>query len=177
VSQNFYLGTSGFKYKDWREIFYPSGLAQQQWLAFYAQHYNTVEINATFYRYFPRSVFVRWRDETNADFRFTLKDPKVITHEKRLHQIDGELNQFFESIQDLSAKLCTVLWQFPASFKWASDETVALLIQFLKQLPSTTKHVVEFRDRSWFKEDVYALLNTHHIGLSSMIQAVFRRQK
>ncbi len=163
MSENLYMGTSGFNYKDWREIFYPKGLAQKKWLAFYAQHYNSVEINATFYRYFPRSVFARWHAETQADFRFVLKGPRVITHVKRLHQVNEELDRFFDSIQGLSNKLCAVLWQFPSSFKY-SEETLRIFSEFLQRLPKMTTQVVEFRHASWFREEIYALLNGQNAG-------------
>ena len=78
----YWIGTSGFSYSDWKEIFYPKGLSQKKWLHYYAQHYNTVEINATFYRYFAHTIFARWRDETPDEFRFTLKGPRDITQLK-----------------------------------------------------------------------------------------------
>jgi uncharacterized protein YecE (DUF72 family) len=164
VQFKFFLGTSGFNYKDWKEIFYPKGLAQNKWLAFYAKHYDTVEINAAFYRYFPSSVFARWRDETPEIFRFALKGPRTITHVKRLNEINDDLDQFFNSSRVLGSKLAVVLWQFPFSFKYESEEALAKITSFLQQLPSMTKHVVEFRHNSWFKDDVYALLDTHGTG-------------
>jgi uncharacterized protein YecE (DUF72 family) len=161
---SWYIGTSGYNYKHWRDIFYPKGVAQTKWLAFYAQHYNTVEINATFYRYFARTVFARWRDLTPDDFRFTLKGPRVITHIKRLHETDEDLERFLDSIQDLRSKLSLLLWQFPPSFKYGVDDSTEKLTQFMKCLPRNIKHVVEFRHKSWFNDAVYDLLNQHGIG-------------
>ena len=161
---NCWIGTSGFSYKDWKEIFYPQGLSQKKWLAYYAQHYKTVEINATFYRYFPRTVYARWNDETPDEFRFTLKGPRDITHIKRLDNIDADLARFLESIQDLQPKLSLLLWQFPPSFKYGADESKANFIRFVKQLPQNIKHVVEFRHQLWFNDDLYGLLNEHNIG-------------
>ncbi len=160
---NLFIGTSGFSYSDWKELFYPKGLPQRKWLAFYAQHYDTVEINATYYRYFARTVFARWRDETPDAFRFTLKGPKEITHVKRLQDIDSELARFIDSTQDLKPKLSSLLWQFPYSFKY-DNETKETLAAFLQKLPDDTKQAIEFRHKSWFNEDVYALLNTHGAG-------------
>lgn len=158
------VGTSGFNYTDWKEIFYPKGTPQKQWLAYYAQHYNTVEINATFYRYFARSVFARWRDATPPDFRFTLKGPRIITHEKRLVSVTDDLTRFLDSIQDLCSKLAVILWQFPSGFKYDTTADQELLAQFLACLPSDLQHVIEFRHTSWFKEDIYVLLNAHKMG-------------
>jgi uncharacterized protein YecE (DUF72 family) len=158
-----FIGTSGFNYKDWRYIFYPKGLSERKWLSFYAQHYDTVEINATFYRYFDRTVFARWRDETPDSFCFTLKAPKDITHRKRLENTADELAKFVDSIQDLQSKLALILWQFPYSFK-CTDEVRERLAQFLQQLPRNMQHVVEFRHTSWFNNEIYSLLNSTHTG-------------
>jgi uncharacterized protein YecE (DUF72 family) len=175
---NYFIGTSGFNYKDWKEVFYPKGLSQKKWLAYYAQHYKTVEINATFYRYFAPTVFARWRDETPDDFRFTLKGPRDISHIKRLNNIDEELTRFLDSIQDLQSKLDLLLWQFPPSFKYDTDDSKEKLVQFIKHLPQTIKSVVEFRHQSWFNEELYALLNTYNVGFvmndSSRFQAAER---
>jgi uncharacterized protein YecE (DUF72 family) len=78
--------------------------------------------------------------------------------------VDDDLSRFFDSIQDLHPKLSVVLWQFPFSFKYVSDEEMAVFRTFLNQLPNTVKHVVEFRHTSWFREDTYTLLNQHNIG-------------
>ena len=158
-----FIGTSGFNYKHWKELFYPKGVTQKKWLAYYAQRYNTVEINATFYRYFARTVFARWRDETPNSFRFTLKGPREITHYKRLLNIDDELSRFLDSIQDLQSKLSILLWQFPYSFKHDA-QTEATLNAFLQRLPQDIKQVIEFRNKSWFNESVYAALNEHKTG-------------
>lgn len=157
------LGTSGYSYQDWKEIFYPKGLAARKWLSFYAQHYNTVEINATFYRYFARTVFARWCDETPDDFRFTLKGPRDITHVKRLHEIDPDLTRFVDSYQDLKPKLAALLWQMPPSFKDEADNREKLA-GFLEKLPKETRQVMEFRHKSWFNDEVYTLLNHHRAG-------------
>jgi uncharacterized protein YecE (DUF72 family) len=156
-----WIGTSGYTYDDWKEIFYPRRLPQKKWLAHYAQHYDTVEINATFYRYFPQTVFARWRDETPENFRFTLKGPRDITHVKKLDDIDDELKRFMDSIQDLCSKVALLLWQFPPSFQYSAKEK---LVEFMQRLPAGMKHVFEFRHKSWFKDDVYDLLNRHHAG-------------
>jgi uncharacterized protein YecE (DUF72 family) len=157
-----FIGTSGFNYKDWKEIFYPKGLPQKQWLAYYARHYNTVEINATFYRHFARDVLVKWHDNTPDGFCFTLKGPRTITHVKRLQGVDDELDRFFESARGLQQKLSVVLWQFPPSFKY--DTMQDRLSAFMDMLPKDTRQAFEFRDKSWFKDEVYALLNRHKAG-------------
>jgi uncharacterized protein YecE (DUF72 family) len=158
-----YIGTSGYTYKDWRGVFYPKGVAQKNWLAFYAQHYNAVEINATFYRPFPESVLTRWHDATPDSFRFVLKAPKVITHEKALEEVGQELEQFVASTAGLGEKLAAVLWQFPP--KATKDVLMERLAAFLPTLPTSIKHVFEFRHASWFTDETYALLNCHNTGI------------
>lgn len=160
---NLYIGTSGYTYGDWRGIFYPKGVAQKNWLSFYAEQYNAVEINATFYRLFAEKVVAHWRDVTPDEFCFVLKAPKVITHEKVLEAVNGELQQFITSAAVLEHKLAAVLWQFPPSFR--KDAMGERFAKFLPELPTTISHVFEFRHLSWFSEDIYALLNQFHAGM------------
>lgn len=157
-----YIGTSGYTYKDWRGIFYPKGVAQKDWLKFYGQHYNAVEINATFYRPFPEHVFTHWYDSTPDDFRFVLKAPKLITHEKMLVDVEQELEQFVSSSAVLQQKRAAMLWQFPSSMR--REALQAQFQQFLTLLPRNIKHVFEFRNASWFNEEIYVLLNQFDAG-------------
>ena len=104
-----------------------------------------------------------WRDVTPDNFRFVLKAPKVITHERVLADVEQELQQFFASASVLEQKLEAVLWQFPPSFR--KDDMGDLLVQFLPELPRTIPHVFEFRHLSWFSEGIYGLLNQFHTGM------------
>ena len=157
-----YIGTSGYTYKDWRGIFYPKGTPQKAWLSFYAQHYNTVEINATFYRSFPKSVFERWFESTPDAFRFTLKGPRQITHYSQLHDIGNDLKEFIKSAAGLKDKLSVMLWQFPAKAK--ASTLLERLTGFLPLLPTHVRQVFEFRHTSWFNEAIYDLLNEYNAG-------------
>jgi uncharacterized protein YecE (DUF72 family) len=159
-----YIGTSGYSYKDWRDIFYPKGLAQKNWLAHYASHFNTVEINATFYRHFRREIFERWRSNTPDDFKFTLKGPKPITHVNRLEDVDALLTTFVESAMGLGDKLSAMLWQMPPSYKRESPQIVDQLAGFLALLPKDVRQVMEFRHASWFDDSVYELLDQYGVG-------------
>jgi uncharacterized protein YecE (DUF72 family) len=158
-----YIGTSGYTNKDWRLKFYPKGVAQKDWLHFYAEHYNAVEINATFYRPFPASVYNKWRDSTPSDFQFVLKASQVITHEKVLENVEAEVTDFVTNASVLGDKLGGMLWQFPASLKAGGMREQ--LTQFLGLLPQNIQHTFEFRHESWFVEDVYNLLNQFNAGL------------
>lgn len=159
-----FIGTSGYVYKDWRGIFYPKGVAQKNWLAFYAAHFNTVEINATFYGHFGRHVFERWHDSTPDDFVFTLKGPRPITHYKRLEDVDSELAAFLEGAAGLGDKLSALLWQLPPSDKRLSAADEVRLGAFLQALPDSVRSVIEFRHKSWFVDSVYALLDRAGVG-------------
>ena len=88
------MGTSGWSYPGWKERFYPGGLAQREWLSFYAQHFNTVEINMSFYR-FPKSHILKsWLEKTPPGFKFTLKANRQITHLKKLRNVKGDVRYF-----------------------------------------------------------------------------------
>ncbi len=158
-----FIGTSGYIYKDWVDKFYPKDLTQKEYLSFYAKYFTTVEINATFYRSFPKTVFEKWQEQTPEDFCFTIKGSRFITHVKRLKDIDDSIVLFFENASGLLHKLGVVLWQFPKSFVYTS-ETKERFIHFLALLPTSSRQVVELRHVSWFTEEVYGMLSQHNIG-------------
>lgn len=154
----FRVGCSGWSYQHWRGVFYPKGVPARRWLETYAGVFDTVEVNNTFY-HLPSPDAVRaWRDETPPEFRFAVKASRLITHNKRLANSADLLETFFERVRLLGDRLGPVLYQLPANFK-RNDERLAA---FLAQLPRDLTHVFEFRDRSWWHDDVYALLRRHH---------------
>jgi uncharacterized protein YecE (DUF72 family) len=157
------VGTSGYSYDDWRGRFYPQGLSKRIWLSFYARQFETVEINASFYRNFSREVFAKWRQETGDTFAFAIKGPRRITHVKRLKTVQEDLKAFFAAASGLEEKLAVVLWQFPGSFKF-NPQTVARLRDFLALLPTEICAACEFRDTSWFAAEVYDLLREYRTG-------------
>ncbi|MCA0457150.1 MAG: DUF72 domain-containing protein [Chloroflexi bacterium] len=159
---NLYIGTSGYAYQEWRGQFYPKGVPQKDWLAYYASRYNAVEVNATFYRPFEAKVYAHWGEVTPDEFRFVVKGPKVITHEKALENIDEELESFVANTAALGDKLAAMLWQFPASAH--ADNLLVELAHFLRVLPKNTKQVFEFRHISWLNNEVYDLLNIFGAG-------------
>ncbi len=158
------IGTSGYNYKDWRGIFYPKGVAQKNWMTFYAERYDTVEINATFYRPFPVHVYESWHERTPDSFRFTLKGPRLITHEKKLLDVADELKAFVDSTRGLKDKLDVMLWQFSPGTKADSDNMKERFVEFLDRLPKDVRQAVEFRHASWFTDEIYDRLNHHHVG-------------
>ena len=149
------IGTSGWNYASWRETVYPKGVLARRWLEHYATLFDTVEVNATFYRLPKPEVPATWAEQTPADFLFAVKGSRYLTHIKRLQETGGGVERFFTSVQGLreAGKLGPVLWQLPPNFR-RDDERLAI---FLDGLPSG-RHAVELRHASWFTNDVYALL-------------------
>lgn len=157
------IGCSGWSYRDWRESFYPGGTPASGWLSHYASVFDTVEVNATFYR-LPKIETVRaWTEQVPDGFLFAVKGSRFLTHMKRLRDMDTGLSRYWERIEPLreSGKLGPVLWQLPERFR-RDDETLAAA---LGALPAA-EHCFEFRHPSWFAEDVYALLDEHGASLA-----------
>jgi uncharacterized protein YecE (DUF72 family) len=157
------IGCSGWSYRDWRNDFYPPGTPTRRWLAHYATVFDTVEVNATFYR-LPRIETVRgWAEGAPEGFLFSVKGSRYITHMKRLRDVGAGLERYWERIEPLreAGKLGPVLWQLPERFQ-RDDETLAAA---LAALPPA-RHCFEFRHPSWFTADVYALLEQHGASLA-----------
>ncbi len=150
-----YIGCSGYYYREWKGLFYPAELPSTKWLQFYAQHFNTIEINATFYRMPTPKSLGKWYKDTPEDFSFTVKAPKLFTHLKKMRGIQEEQAGFYDTcFNALQEKLRCVLYQFPASVKY--DEHLLEAIMSMSNVP--VLHAIEFRDASWWNADVYAAL-------------------
>jgi uncharacterized protein YecE (DUF72 family) len=156
------IGCSGWNYAHWRELFYPRGCPPARWLRYYAEHFDTVEVNATFYRLPTRKAVAGWVEQSPEAFLLTIKASRYLTHIKRLTDMREGVARFYERIEPLvdSPKLGPVLWQLPESFR-RDDERLA---GALSALPPG-RHCFEFRHASWFDEDVYALLREHGVAL------------
>lgn len=152
-----FIGTSGYNYRHWKEVFYPKEIPQKKWMEYYSSLFNTVEINATFYGNFKKEVFEDWRGKTPSDFYFAIKGPRYITHVKRLKDVSESVEMFFNNASGLGNKLSVVLWQFPKNFK-NNEDNFERLKEFLEVLPDE-RHAFEFRDGSWFSKDVFSLLS------------------
>ncbi|MBD3193828.1 MAG: DUF72 domain-containing protein [Candidatus Lokiarchaeota archaeon] len=168
-----YCGTSGWYYDDWKNVFYPSNIKKSDWLNYYSSVFNTVEVNASFYRLPFKNMVKGWKNKTPDNFIFTFKGSRLITHNKKLKNVNDYLDKFFKRIT-LSEKVGVVLWQLPPSLKKDIDR----LEQFFDNLSTEFRHCVEFRHDSWFDPDVYDVLKKHNIayciisapGLPSTIQ-------
>ena len=156
------IGCSGWQYRSWRGVLYPQGCAQRRWLARYAEVFDTVEVNATFYRLARPAAVQAWVDATPPGFVFAVKGSRYLTHMKKLTDLGRGLERFYESIGPLarSPKLGPVLWQLPEWFGRDDDRLAAAL----DALPEG-RHAFEFRHRSWFAPEVYGLLHAHDAAL------------
>jgi uncharacterized protein YecE (DUF72 family) len=157
------VGCSGWNYADWRERVYPRGLPTSRWLERYAELFDTVEVNSTFYRLARRDAVARWVEQTPPGFCFAAKASRYLIHMRKLRDIDQGIGRFYERIEPLveSGKLGPVLWQLPQWFKRDDDR----LAEALAGLPPG-RHTWEFRHESWFCEPVYALLREHGCALA-----------
>jgi uncharacterized protein YecE (DUF72 family) len=159
-----HIGCSGWNYAHWRHgVFYPERCPPARWLAYYAQRFDTVELNTTFYRLPHATAVARWVAETPGDFVFASKVSRYVTHVKRLSDSEHHLPLLLERIEPLlhSPKLGPLLWQLPPTFK-RDDERLATA---LDAAPRELRHAFEFRHESWFAPGVMALLREHNAAL------------
>jgi uncharacterized protein YecE (DUF72 family) len=157
------IGTSGYNYPEWKGSFYPPDLPAAKMLPYYADRFPTVEINYTFYRMPTPKLVAGWAAQVPAAFRFTLKSPRRITHDRRLRAADvaDPVRAFVTAASELGPRLGALLFQLPPSFK----KDVKVLSAFLALLPPRATAAVEFRHDSWLDEDVYAALRERNVAL------------
>ena len=156
-----FVGTSGYNYPEWKGTFYPEDLAASKMFAFYAERFRTVEINYTFYRMPTVKAVTAWRDQAPAGFRYVLKAPKRITHEKRLKNCDEAVAFFCDAARILGPFLGPLLFQLPPNLRYDA----ATFDAFLKTIPADVRTAFEFRHDSWLNDEVYARLEAHHAAL------------
>src|SRR5947208_1204152 len=166
LAMKHWIGTSGYAYKHWRNDFYPKGLPEDEWLPFYAERFNSVEINNTFYRLPEKKTFEHWRDQTPKDFCFVIKGSRYLTHLKRLKDAEPGVKNYFKDASGLGSKLSLVLWQLPANFA-LNVERLTLFAETLDQnsIAKKVRHCFEFRHQSWFTEECYEILRRHNFAL------------
>lgn len=149
-----FIGTSGWSYKHWIGVFYPADIKASEQLAFYLKHFKTVELNNPFYHLPPPQTFTNWRKNTPKDFLFAVKASRFITHNKKLNVEKENINLFLNSAKQLKEKLGPILFQLPP--KW--NVNTERLGTFLKKLPKKYRYTIEFRNQTWYTEEVYELL-------------------
>ena len=168
-----FIGCSGWQYKSWSGPFYPSGLPASRWLTFYAQRFATVEVNNTFYRLPGASTFAAWREATPPGFVIAVKASRYLTHLKRLKAPSEPLARLFSRAFALGPRLGPVLYQLPATLKCDEKRLHRFLSALetqgrralgrrptrLRPRVSKLQHVIEFRDPSWYRDNVFDALN------------------
>ncbi|MEW6545138.1 MAG: DUF72 domain-containing protein [Nitrospirota bacterium] len=153
------IGTSGWTYPSWRGTFYPEDLPSRQYLEFYAREFPTAEVNYSFYHLPKPGTYAKWAGQVPEEFIFSVKASRLITHTKRLKEVEELWETFVRNARSLGAHLGPVLLQFPPSFRCEQSRLAA----FLKEAGSSDVRLVfEFRHESWLVEEVYRLLSRHH---------------
>src|SRR6266478_275639 len=158
---NYYLGTSGYSYKEWKGPFYPEDLPEKQMLHFYGERFRSVEINNTFYRMPKESVLEAWANEVPPDFKFVLKASQRITHMQRLKDSGDSVSYLLKVAGALKERLGPLLFQLPPYLR----KDAPRLGDFLALLPPDRRTAFEFRHQSWFDPEVFGLLRDHQAAL------------
>ncbi len=154
-----HIGTSGWVYPHWRGIFYPEDLPQSAWFGYYARHFDTVEINSTFYHLPAATTFVRWAEQAPPGFIFGVKANRYLTHMKKLKLAEDGLAKLLTRARGLGATLGPILWQLPPGWH-ANPERLA---EHADRLPHDLTHAFEFRDPDWFRDEVRSVLERHEL--------------
>jgi uncharacterized protein YecE (DUF72 family) len=156
-----YVGTSGYNYPEWKGSFYPETLPAAKMLPYYAERFSTVEINYTFYRMPTAKLVTGWAAQVPDNFKFTLKAPKRITHDRRLKDVADPVRGFCDAAAELGPKLGALLFQLPPNFK----KDLGVFDAFLATLPPRVCGAFEFRNESWLDDEVYARLRDRNLAL------------
>jgi uncharacterized protein YecE (DUF72 family) len=161
MTKKWFIGCSGFAYKEWKEVFYPQGLPQSKWFDYYTQHFNTLELNVTFYRFPTLKSLQAWYDKAPDGFVFSAKVPRWITHYRRFEETERMLGDFYGLLKDgLKEKMGVVLFQLPGQFAYSTEK----LHKIIAQLDYSFTNVIEFRNEGWWRKDVMQLLKKNNIG-------------
>jgi len=164
-----HIGTMGWSYSFWLGTFYPDGTPPDKFLAEYSKHFDTVEVDNTFYRIPDKGTVAKWRDQTPKDFLFSAKVPRIITHQKMLRNCEQELARFTDNVAHLQSKLGPLLLQFPSTFK---PEHISLLADFLPILPKGYHFAVEVRNEKLLNDSLYSLLRENGVAFA-MVDSPF----
>jgi uncharacterized protein YecE (DUF72 family) len=160
--QHWRLGTMGFGYTDWAGVFYPPGTRSGDYLAHYAKHFDTVELDTTFYAHPPPERIQRWVEATPDNFRFCMKMPRSVTHDLPVRAAVDDMLAFTDVVRDFGDKLGVILLQFPPSF---TVQDAPRLKALLSAAPADLRYAVELRDGSWGKQSTIDLLRKHRTAL------------
>lgn len=164
---NIFAGTSGWAYATWKPGFYPAAVSSKRFLEYYGTLLNSVEVNFTFRKLPTESMLANWLSAVPAGFRFSFKAPQRITHFNRLRDCEGLVTSFIASVSGAqqSGKLGLLLFQLPPNFKSSPHILADFLSIGALKAPSAPRIAFEFRDQTWFSDDIYALLREHNAAL------------
>jgi uncharacterized protein YecE (DUF72 family) len=163
------LGTSAFTANGWEGSFYPRGMQSRDFLSYYATQFATVEVDSTFYGCPSASTVNNWAARTPEDFIFSVKVPRIITHEKALLDCDSEFEEFVKTMDILGPKLGPMVFQFPFFDRWKfpkQDGFLAVLVPFLKTLPGDHKFAIEIRNKTWLDARFADVLREYNVALA-----------
>jgi uncharacterized protein YecE (DUF72 family) len=155
---NIHIGTSGWNYKHWMGTFYPKTIKQSDQFTYYKNIFDTVELNNSFYHLPPIETFKGWNKKSPAQFLFSVKASRYITHMKKLHETDDALDLFLKNAEGLGKKLGPILFQLPPGWK----VNIERLETFLQSLPKKHRYVFEFRNDTWYIDEVYTRLRENN---------------
>lgn len=165
MNKTWHIGCSGFHYREWKDVFYPKGLAQKKWFDYYASHFDTLELNVTFYRFPSLQSLKAWYDKAPDHFSFSSKVPRSITHFKKFVDTERMMEDFYNLLREgLGNKLGCVLIQLPPQFSYDEER----LERLLKQINPFFNNVIEFRHESWWRKNVFETLGKHKITFSGV---------
>jgi len=158
------VGCSGWSYEDWVGPFYPKNARAKDFLRLYSSVFDTVEIDSSFYRIPNQSMISQWKKNTPDNFLFSPKFPKKVTHDFKLENVNSTVNFFYKTLAGLGNKLGPIVVQLPPSFKY--DKGFPVLQNFISSDLKTSafRHAIEFRHKSWFRDDVYKLLEGNNVS-------------
>lgn len=160
-----HIGCSGFSYKHWKNSFYPKEIPAKKWFEYYCQHFNTVELNVTFYRFPKLSFLENFFNRSPESFMFSVKAPRAITHYKKFIGTEHMINDFYAITHEgLKHKLGCILFQMPPAFQFTEGRLNAII----EQLDKTFNNVLEFRHISWWNKKVYDKLGKNNITFCGM---------
>ncbi len=164
MKKSIHIGTSGWSYKHWKEIFYPPKLKPAEWIAFYSEHFDTTEINRSFYRLPTQETVIEWTKKVPKDFLFCPKMSRYLTHMKKLSDPEEPLERFFNVFEPMQKMMGPVLIQLPALLKFNYDKAEHLY-HLLKTSYRKYEFVMEVRHNSWLDDDSLTLMTKYNIGL------------
>lgn len=161
MPRQYFIGCSGYYYKDWSGKFYPENLPQKEWLAYYAKTFRTVELNNSFYRMPKENAMHGWYNKAPQDFLFTMKGSRYISHMKKLRDTGESVRRLYHMADLLKEKFACTLWQLPKNL----HKDAGRLEQFCRQLKPEYQNVIEFRHSSWWEdEEVRHIMKKHNVA-------------